>query len=579
MSGAASQVQNNQQQQQQQQLSSIHDTTFATLVNDYAAQADAATSGSEQMITALQGGQDMVTSASTNQGGIPGMHILGQGTSPDGNPIFEVVADANAPTYDGHPVDLNKLISMIEPGAQIDTMPTYNSDADMGASEHQPVYAQAPSNLELESDVAMASGIMSGNKASEKSQIRLNNQKIRFNNINDKLQAAASSESRPTVVKPDGTRLDDEKLIKEHFDKEIILDDLQENKDRGFIIVGINTDDNDTGDQNQDGHLHGTQKNWTLNDSFDSNNNNTNYKDDMLAIVQQLRNSAFSAVVEKAKKGSGGSFKPHSNMTDPSYLKENTKTTQHPNHNYYPELSPTLGELKEDKESETRENLPVINPIFDSVRQSRLSEVDSNNDTSYVDFQSDKVQDNSQLTEDREDDDDDNYPDADDLVMGADGDLAASGSRNVKSVAIIVTPPPNYVKIRNKYKKPITPLSAAASSTTPLSAIPSNNSSSESLQSNNFSISSTNNSRDDQNLNDKESSISSTTAASVITSTSLPSSSGSNDSILNTSTISGGIDIGQLISISNNSDISSRPQTENKQTRRYPVYRGRNNNA
>lgn len=578
MSGAYSNV-----QQRQQQPSNVHDTPFESIVNDYAAQADAVTAGSEQMISAVQNGPDMATAASNNQA-FSGMQILGQGTSPDGNPMFEVMAGPNAPTYDGHPVDLNKLISMIEPGAQIDTMPSYGGDSDMGASEHQHVYAD-PSSLETESDAAMASGIMSGNKpvVSDQSQTQLNkdNIKINFNNINDKLHAIAS-ESRPTVVKLDGTRLNDEKLIKEHFDKEIILDDLQENKDHGFIIVGVNTD-NDTGDEDE--HLHdGTNKTWTMIDSYDNNSKNKdNDDDDLLAIVQQLRNSASSVLVDRFKNDlTSAATTPIPSSDDNSTTEQHT--SRHPNHNYYPELSPTRLTLEETNEydnNETQTNSSVINPIFDSVKPTR--------------YDDDGVSDNSTLLlksdhQDDVDDDDDNDQLLldDDLIMTDDDEMAASGSRNVKSVAIIVTPPPNYVKIKNKYKKAITPLSSLTSSTTtemPASTIdlietpiPSaearslDDEVSESLSINKFSSNPGGQPNQTAN-NDHQSSISTenTAASSLESINPLPNSGNNKDSISNISTISSGIDASQFSNNNGNGELESR----SRKAPRYPVYRGK----
>lgn len=52
--------------------------------------------------------------------GLPGIQIISQGTEGE-NPVFELVADADAPTYDGHPFDISKLIAMIEPGAVIES--------------------------------------------------------------------------------------------------------------------------------------------------------------------------------------------------------------------------------------------------------------------------------------------------------------------------------------------------------------------------------------------------------------------------------------------------------------------------
>lgn len=580
-SGSASNVHQNAQQHP----SNIHDTPFASIVNDYAAQADAATSGSEQMITSLQDNSDMATSASTNQG----VQILGQGA--DGNPVFEVLADANAPTYDGHPVDLNKLISMIEPGAQIDTIPSF-TDAAMGASEQQPMYAQAPSNIELESDAAMMahSGIMTGNKDAEleiKPQtipLKYISKTYKYNNINDKLHALAS-ESRPTVVKLDGTRLNDEKLIKEHFDKEIILDDLQENKDQGFIIIGVPTD-NETGDHDEDEHLHGTNKNWTMIDNFSSNNNKDT--DDMLAIVQQLRNSASNPALESIKDDvAEDSATPlpnsYKNSTDSTYEEKTAKPTHHPNHNYYPELSPTQMNLKE-YESETREKLPVINPIVDSVRPISFSDADTNVNRTHL-SKADILDDNPEIRNDPYDDDDENNDQSfpDDMIISEDGDLAAAGSRNVKSVAIIVTPPPHYVKIRNKYKKASIPLSAMTSTSTsaPPSVLSTTVTTATSVANGVVIESSSASSRDSiSNSNSESEQHSSISSYNVAVSSSLPSSTSKNngdgnDSTSNPSTSNGGNnDSGYFGNISNRAQLES---SNNKQTRRFPVYRGRSN--
>jgi hypothetical protein len=71
------------------------------------------------------------------------VQILSQGLK-DGNPVFEVLADADAPLFDGqHPFDINKLIAMIEPGAVVDQPPQLS----MASSETQDVFQAPPSSF------------------------------------------------------------------------------------------------------------------------------------------------------------------------------------------------------------------------------------------------------------------------------------------------------------------------------------------------------------------------------------------------------------------------------------------------
>jgi hypothetical protein len=69
--------------------------------------------------------------------GIPGVQILSQ-SEDGGNPVFEVLADANAPDFNGHPFDINKLIAMIEPGAELAGAP----ELSQAASETKNVYSE-----------------------------------------------------------------------------------------------------------------------------------------------------------------------------------------------------------------------------------------------------------------------------------------------------------------------------------------------------------------------------------------------------------------------------------------------------
>ncbi|XP_021956275.1 ataxin-2 homolog [Folsomia candida] len=85
-----------------------------------------------------QSQQDLQVAESNNQQ--QQVQIVNHGAA-DGNPTFEVFADANAPTYDGgHPFDINQLISMIEPGAQVDPKDIVSEDQENAASNN-PAYA------------------------------------------------------------------------------------------------------------------------------------------------------------------------------------------------------------------------------------------------------------------------------------------------------------------------------------------------------------------------------------------------------------------------------------------------------
>lgn len=613
----------------QQKPNSMFDTPVTTLMNDYAAQADAATAGSQQMM----GASDLLSAATAHRA-IPGVQILGQGMNSDGNPVFEVVADANSPTYDGHPVDLNKLISMIEPGAQIDTMPSYNGEPEMASSEQQGVYAE-PANLDLESDAAI-SGLLSGN---HKNQLftggtvtpeRLKHilnliEKYNKNRNNDRLHAMAS-ESRPTVVKLDGTRLSDEDIIKKHFDKEIVLDDFQENENKdsskGFIIVGMGPD-NETGDDDNhdDDTIEGTNTYINSKNSNSDNKSkattatrtdeNNDYKtdDDLLAIVNQLRNSAAnsSATLTDEKQKVVTVVSTSENVTtSASPPSPEEGEGQHPNHNYDPNPASFLFANKGHSDSVEHDDTPVINPIFDTVRPSsgRKIKIDSslndqieiNNSSSSV-LPGQDIENSASNNQDlifSSDERDDDYG-GDDMVVDTDGDLAASASRNVKSVAIIVTPPPYYVKIKNKYKKVITPLSALTS-TTPLSVEEGSDATSKSGSDtdNNtsavvddideaFSESLTvhkylNRSSSGAAADDSSIIMVATTTASSLEDTSRNSNNNNeyNDSIFKSVTstiISSGVD-----NINTNNDSNTNNGTT-KKPRRYPVYRGKSTSS
>ncbi|CAG7727943.1 unnamed protein product [Allacma fusca] len=375
----------------------------------------------------------------SSQNEIPGIKILSQGTD-DGNPVFEVLADANAPDFNGHPFDINKLISMIEPGAQLESAELSPAASESKSSYTLPISAATSAtsgskeNLYSESQLtpSVPKIVVDGSNKSSLSAFPLN---FNANNITNHSSASLKeivdffqhTGGKGYVVvekkrhQPDNLTLDFDQtsdddltngptrvnitsdMLFQHLNLSSTIFDPEQNYDESY-------DEDDTADIEPE-----TQHNLLINNDTDPTQAQT--KTDTLIITENTENLVSGDITNL----SSSTVRPYTNNIDEATPTSQMTTlfepvtpgkpvifatspkplpsgiTHHPSHNYYAIL-PSNPESSPNPE----DSIFAINPFVDAVEEESVL----------------------------------------DEPIETEGDLSAAESQQVRSIAITVTPPP-----------------------------------------------------------------------------------------------------------------------------------------
>jgi hypothetical protein len=365
---------------------------------------------------------DLQGAASSQQQQQQQVQILSQG-SEQGNPVFEIMADANAPTYNGHPFDINQLISMIEPGAEVE-------GSAPSASENHETFAPAPDAIQQQQQQGMTNDFdllrhtnnnlssqliitetFKNNNETNASFSTNNNITTSLPAINNDNETNDANHSHTLQNPPEGSNANGGQAFLD-FPNKLTLPDTSQ-----FDVLtpfGPNPSSSSNASKTYRRFEPPTQQNSfsvsfssSSKDNYDNNYNSGHFSEakgafrfPMISEKPQLRSTNSPPVTYQTTI-----------ETKPDDYYNNSSNDKHPNHNYNYKVTPT-------KSSGyfIAPVIPTINPYLDSV----------------------ETQDDQKIDYDRD-------------LLETEGDLAASGSNQIRSYAITVTPPTHILQMRSKF--------------------------------------------------------------------------------------------------------------------------------